>query len=1112
MSAPAGWINDTYKAIRANPERYARHLFGEPTGGRYRDEIEFAGNHWVVIKGAEAGSWKCWTAVGKGGWLVPQATEYQLALDREGAWVHAAEYYGIRTDGERPKISPQERRRQRELEEARRAAAERAQAKRIAERIGKARAIAAPTEPLDGRLGDRHLVEVRCIPKPAGGWPEAIRWHPGLRAIVAAVTDMAGQLTGTHEIYLDPLGQNIVDRTGSRPRKKKRTHGLRKGYAVRLPARGGAAGFGSPLLLRAEGIETALSAWRATGFETWALLGPLQQQDPPPGRRVVDLRDDDPADSKVEVEYQRALDRWRSRGHRIAVATPWPERRGDKSDFNDILKEGHALDAVRKRIELAELALDGMTIEMPPFAAPTAPVSEVRHHLQQPLKKYLGQRFRDGALPALLLTCESGSGKTEVAVSWLPTTIRSDKALKRAHRVVYFVPRHDLAAEIKRRIEEADRLDDDGNERPAADRLKVATFQGRRDGEENEQGNCDNYPAVKGARAAGAPVAKAACVNGKEHCPVWEACQHGTGFFAQFEPAAAADVLIVAHNYLFEGLPKQLVAGVSLVVIDEDFTAHGDNTVEISRTVLDFAEPNTPVRSNGEPDDAKTVELEQLYRRIARVLDAGNPSPATLAAEGLTRADMRRTRKLSRKRKIEHSMGLAERRAAAKKAAINNRMEDIAALTEALEEIAPDDDGAPQLGLDESAGRVKVEDGTITVYGRRKLIGWLKDLPTVILDAKAKLEQVCRFFPNIEVPEIPRPAAPHQKIHQHVGGFGTHHLPEKIPDLILELRRIIAGRRALVIAPLRVIPALRAGLPEAAFLHHGALTGTDQHGKVEVVIVLGSVFPDPRDSASRASAEAGEVVLPGRIELIPATALMADGTGRGFMQPGYRDPRLQAALEQVRNSALEQAIGRARGINRGPADPVEIHVYSNAVLPFPLGSISRWQRPTQLDRMVAGRVVHSNSADLFRLFPDLFPSAEAASKFVERLGGLAGFEALLKGMLLARYPEDAWAKVIWQPAGQGYRPRASYAPRGAGLWALKDELIAEYGELVSWQINSFTPGRPKSPTALVSIEGRGRVEPVENIFTPGLSDSSPAGLAALPLEIAQPPPRAPPDG
>jgi len=254
------------------------------------------------------------------------------------------------------------------------------------------------------------------------------------------------------------------------------------------------------------------------------------------------------------------------------------------------------------------------------------------------------------------------------------------------------------------------------------------------------------------------------------------------------------------------------------------------------------------------------------------------------------------------------------------------------------------------------------------------------------------------------------------------------------------------------------------------------------------------------------------VLLPDRIELIPATALLADGSGVGFVQPGFRDPLLQVALEQVRNSALEQAIGRARGINRTAANPVEVHVYSSAVLPYPVTTVSRWQRPGKLDHMLVARVVHSNSADLFRLFPNLFPSVEAASKFVERLGNVAGFEAVLKALLFAGYQDDAWAKVTWQPAGQGMKPRASYAPRGPGLQALKDELEAEYGHLVCWQINSFTPGRPKTPTGPVSVEAIGLIEPIESINGPALSESSHTDPASVPPKMGPPPPRPPPDG
>src|SRR4051794_6368208 len=47
------------------------------------------------------------------------------------------------------------------------------------------------------------------------------------------------------------------------------------------------------------------------------------------------------------------MQEWAAAGVNLSVATPWPERRRNKSDFNDTIKEG-GVQAVRDRIAAAE--------------------------------------------------------------------------------------------------------------------------------------------------------------------------------------------------------------------------------------------------------------------------------------------------------------------------------------------------------------------------------------------------------------------------------------------------------------------------------------------------------------------------------------------------------------------------------------------------------------------------------------------------------------------------------------------------------------------------------------------------------------------------------------
>ena len=131
----------------------------------------------------------------------------------------------------------------------------------------------------------------------------------------------------------------------------KVTNGVTEGAVVRLP--GAADG---PLLI-AEGPETALSAYTATGHETWVALGSVAKVKPPAGRRVVVIADDNPPahDTKhgqAAKALRKALQTWRKAGINVVVATPWATRRRDRSDMADVILE-HGSDAVQERIQAA---------------------------------------------------------------------------------------------------------------------------------------------------------------------------------------------------------------------------------------------------------------------------------------------------------------------------------------------------------------------------------------------------------------------------------------------------------------------------------------------------------------------------------------------------------------------------------------------------------------------------------------------------------------------------------------------------------------------------------------------------------------------------------------
>ena len=234
---------------------------------------------------------------------------------------------------------PENERRTTAASERSRADAEEA-ADQTRRRITAARSLWARSTSIAGTVAARYLTDARAIPAPSMGWSDAVRFHAPTCSLILAATDATGAVQAVQRVKLSPEGRKAE---GPADRPVKVTNGVMAGAVVRLP--GDPTG---PLLL-AEGPETGLSVWAVTGHETWITLGSMAKAKLPIDRKVVIARDDDAAWSPADRKLREVVKAWQSAGIRVAVATPWPERRGDKSDLNDTLQIAGP-DAVRARI------------------------------------------------------------------------------------------------------------------------------------------------------------------------------------------------------------------------------------------------------------------------------------------------------------------------------------------------------------------------------------------------------------------------------------------------------------------------------------------------------------------------------------------------------------------------------------------------------------------------------------------------------------------------------------------------------------------------------------------------------------------------------------------
>ncbi len=333
VAALRGRIDDLSIALLGEPNR--------PLSGKRELRFGSKGAVRVWIAGPRRGGWADFSGDAKGDPL--GLIKYARQCDFPAALAWARAWLGWPDDDGQPAPVPIQAL---PIHERADDAAEAERRADIARRFWQA------SEPLAGTLAERYLVEVRTIP-PANPWPAPVHFHRGTRSLILAATTEDGTIRAVQMVRLTTSARVVLREDGG---KLKISRGALAGVAVRLPGRRD-----SPLLL-AEGPETGLSVWRATGWETWITLGSMARVVLPPDRPVIVCADDDllrhPDPRKVAAAraLAKAVQQWREFGHVLTVATPNATRQQDKTDFNDLLRFA-GIDAVRARLDAANADL-----------------------------------------------------------------------------------------------------------------------------------------------------------------------------------------------------------------------------------------------------------------------------------------------------------------------------------------------------------------------------------------------------------------------------------------------------------------------------------------------------------------------------------------------------------------------------------------------------------------------------------------------------------------------------------------------------------------------------------------------------------------------------------
>jgi hypothetical protein len=251
---------------------------------------------------------------------------------------------------------------------------------------------------------------------------------------------------------------------------------------------------------------------------------------------------------------------------------------------------------------------------------------------------------------------------------------------------------------------------------------------------------------------------------------------------------------------------------------------------------------------------------------------------------------------------------------------------------------------------------------------------------------------------------------------------------------------------------------------------------------------------------------------PGRV---PRGATMRDGTGAAVQVRAYEDPDLEAVRAAITDAELVQAIGRGRGINRGEADPLDVWLLAgDAVVALPVDELARWEDVAPAsgprERMAERGVVLESPGDAARAYPDLFPTAGAAKKALQRCAGGGGDfgDNSLWEISIGECPRNPsttptgerggnarWVRVEYRPPGRGQQTRTAWAhpSRLPGLRAWLEGVLEV-------ELAHYAPAQPAPEPAM----GASPVAPAEQ---PGLHPAAfglrrvgPGGIAALRVE------------
>ena len=1036
----------------------AEYLFGKPTR-RWRHELRFGsrGSLKVTISGPKRGL--CYSHEEQvGGSMLDAIMHANGYHDVQPALDWAKDYLGIHDNRPlppRPKI--------RYTPDGPDPSIERQQ---------QARRLWAAGVSIGGTLGETYLRTVRGI--HSNIWPDSLRWHVGKQCLLFAATDSTGNVMGIQRIFLMPDGNAKTREDGS---KLKVSLGPVGRGAVRL----------SPLLdndnaiILAEGPETGLSVWYATGMETRVLLGSISRTDLSDvslDRTVIIAADDDARNAQSRRALNKAVHAWREEGRTVLVTRPNKISRRNKSDFNDLLQED-GIEAVREQIHR-------MVVEARTRIEPLLWDRDLARHKLRNVFATARSRLQTDRLddlpPAVAIQVDGGLGKTREGIKLAIQHVKDGKG-----SVTYAVPTHKLGNELKQRFEKED---------PGV-AVDIWRGRGADDPDSDDATMCRDLDAVYDVQAHGGDVQNLVC-EGKDPSGQIRRCQYFDNCAYQAQRHRQADIWIVAHNLLFNKKPAAITQP-SLVIIDETFfnaAMQGVAGPPKRIGLADISERPVAKKSDGSMAFDRSADLDASLKpardALAAVLGSHPEGPIErqlLIDGGLTEGLCREAASAEWQRKqqldkiIWPGMSLTSRKSKLATAQSNKIIARMSRMWHALADMLKD--GGP-----ESSGRVtwrafEDEDGA---RHKAMTVAWLKTIqdgwtaPTLHIDATLRVDLVRHIFPQIELLDRVMATAPHQNTVQYVGkSFSKAALKEdREVDKVFHWA-VAHGRRKggewLLAVQKDVEESIRARHTIPSWMdlaHHNNIAGRDEWRNVRGLIVVGRTMPRPIDVEQVAGVLTGSATQDTGMEdnYYPTTdAILSARSGKAITveKHVHPDPLAEQVRASICEDQIQQIIWRGRGVNRSVDHPLDVVILGDCITAQP-DEIENWYWPSLDDRIFAQTGAWmANTSHISRTFPLLTGNMERFKKARQRLGTVSYKDYYRK---TSPTSSPHLRTVIYRLTGPGQRQHQ--AVFDVREWAepdnIKDFLVGKLGALASFEVGGFEPPTPQPPAPKIDVQ------------------------------------------